>query len=233
MKKDLIEFYNHAKKVCIAEGFKKEIDMVESRTFDETSKEDFFREYVFVVCNSGMKNQIATKIFRKYFEIGIDAINHPGKKKAIKKAELEYSTWFMILKDRKTDKERLELLEKSPFIGKITKYHLARNIGIDCAKPDRHLKRIAEHFGYTVEKILKIKDLKRRIKLDIMDGATPEDALKAHGINPFDEAQFVQWICEDISNKTGDRIGTVDIVLWRFCTIIPPWDRKEWEVPGW
>lgn len=230
---NLITFYNFAKSVCISEGFEKEIQLVEERKFDQMDSEDFFREYVFVVCNSGMKNQVATKIFRNYFKIGIDAINHPGKKKAIKKAELEYSTWFMILKDRKTDKERLELLEKTPFIGKVTKYHLARNLGIDCAKPDRHLKRIAEHFGYTAEKILKIKDLKRRIKLDIMDGASPENALQAYSINPSDEMQFVQWMCKNISKKTGNRIGTVDVILWRFCTIMPPWEQKEGEVIGW
>lgn len=175
MTKNLIAFYNHAKKVCIAEGFKKEIDMVESRTFDKMSKEDFFREYVFVVCNSGMKNQVATKIFRNYFEIGIDAINHPGKKIAIAQLEIYYKTWFNILQDMKTDEERLGLLETLPFIGKITKYHLARNLGIDCAKPDRHLKRIAEHFGY----------------------------------------DNVQKMCLDISKEMGERVGTIDVVLWR------------------
>jgi len=32
--------------------------------------------------------------------------------------------------------------------GPITKYHLARNLGVDCVKPDRHLARLAERFGY-------------------------------------------------------------------------------------
>ena len=190
---NLIAFYNFAKTVCISEGFKEEIDMVESRTFDKMSKEDFFREYVFVVCNSGMKNQIATKIFEKYFEIGLDAINHPGKNAAIMQLEIYYKTWFNILQGIETDEKRLELLETLPFIGRITKYHLARNLGIDCAKPDRHLKRIAEHFGY----------------------------------------DDVQKMCLDISKETGERVGTIDVILWRMSTIIPPWDQKEGKVLGW
>jgi len=175
MEKDMIKFYTFAKKVCISEGFKEEIDMVESRTLDKISEKDFFREYVFVVCNSGMKNKIATKIFKKYFEIGLDAINHPGKKAAISQLEIYYKEWFNILQSMKTDKDRLGLMNILPFIGNITKYHLARNLGIDCAKPDRHLQRIANHFKYN----------------------------------------DVQTMCSYISNETGDRIGTVDVVLWR------------------
>ena len=175
----LIEFYNQAKKDIIQKGYKQEIDYVENRKFKDITVDDFFREYVYVVCNSGMKNQIAEKIFRNYLKVGLDAINHPAKKKAIQKAEQEYTTWFMVLQDRKTDDERLELLELTPFIGKITKYHLARNLGIDCAKPDRHLTRLAERFGYS----------------------------------------DVQQMCKEVSNVTGDRIGTVDVVLWRYSNL--------------
>jgi hypothetical protein len=35
-----------------------------------------------------------------------------------------------------------------PFIGSITARHLAKNLGIDAAKPDRHLARLAVQFGY-------------------------------------------------------------------------------------
>ena len=39
-------------------------------------------------------------------------------------------------------------LESFPFIGPITKFHLAKNIGIDVAKPDRHLSRISKMLGF-------------------------------------------------------------------------------------
>ena len=33
--------------------------------------------------------------------------------------------------------------------GKALGYHLARNLGIDTVKPDRHLIKLTEHFGYS------------------------------------------------------------------------------------
>lgn len=39
-------------------------------------------------------------------------------------------------------------LRKLPFIGPVTSYHLAKNIGIDVVKPDRHLSRLAARLGF-------------------------------------------------------------------------------------
>ncbi|MBA7467119.1 hypothetical protein ES707_02315 [subsurface metagenome] len=40
-------------------------------------------------------------------------------------------------------------LKSLPHIGDITKYHLARNLGLNYAKPDRHLVRISNLFEHT------------------------------------------------------------------------------------
>lgn len=65
------------------------------------------------------------------------------------------------------------------FIGPVTRYHLARNIGADVAKPDRHIIRIAIKYGYP---------------------ETPEG---------------VQDFAQRVSTLTGERVGVVDVVLWR------------------
>ena len=203
MKKDLIKFYNFAKKVCISEGFKEEIQLVEERKFDQIGSEDFFREYAWVVISSGISNKAATSVFRKLMETrDIDAVKHPGKNKALKKADCDYLKWFNLLQDCKTDDEKIKYIQTLPYMGPATSFHFARNLGIDCAKPDRHLQRIAYHFGY-IERI---------------------------GVHQLYD---VQTMCSDISEKTGDRIGTVDIVLWRFCIINSPWKQKEGKVIGW
>jgi hypothetical protein len=44
--------------------------------------------------------------------------------------------------------DALSILETLPFIGSITKFHLAKNLGLEVAKPDRHLVRLADRFGY-------------------------------------------------------------------------------------
>jgi len=184
---NIFEFYNQAKKDIIQKGYKKEIEYVEERKFTDIQPYDFQREFAYVVCNSGMKNQIAEKIFRKYLECGISAIKHPLKKKAIEKSETSFHFWFERLTyDFKTDLERVNYLETLPHIGKTTKYHLARNIGLDVAKPDRHLVRIANYFD-------------------------------------FDN---VQTMCKQISNLSGDRIGTVDVVIWRYCNLNPDFTKS-------
>lgn len=39
-------------------------------------------------------------------------------------------------------------LQKLAFIGPITSWHLAKNLGLDVAKPDRHLVRVSERLGF-------------------------------------------------------------------------------------
>ena len=39
-------------------------------------------------------------------------------------------------------------LQVLPFIGPVTSWHLAKNIGFDVAKPDRHLIRVSERLGF-------------------------------------------------------------------------------------
>ena len=193
---NLIEFYKHAKKVCISEGFEKEIQMVEERRFDQITSDDFFREYAWVIINSGISNKAAISVFRKLMETrNIDVVKHPGKNKALKKADCEYLKWFNLLQDCKTDEKKIDYIQTLPYMGPATSYHFARNLGIDCAKPDRHLKRISWIFGYS----------------------------EYVGCNLVFK---VQDMCITISKETGDRIGTVDIILWRYSLIYPQEIKK-------
>jgi hypothetical protein len=45
-------------------------------------------------------------------------------------------------------------LTKLPYIGPVTSYHLAKNIGIDVVKPDRHLTRLAAELGFCSAEIM-------------------------------------------------------------------------------
>ena len=183
----LLKYYISAKQFVIDNGFQKEIEIVGNREFEEQDEIDFFTEFVYVVLNAGMKNQVAEKIFAKYAKNGLSAVKHEGKRRAIEKAERFYDKWFFMLQKKITLSEKLDYLETLPWIGPITKFHLARNLGIDVAKPDRHLVRIAEHFNY--------KD--------------------------------VQRMCEDISEWKGDRVGVVDVVLWRYANLNSGYLGKE------
>lgn len=110
----------------------------------------FARECIFVICNSGMKAQVAKPIFDRVMvelQAGRSANGAFGHK--LKAAGID-QVWQS--RDRLFTRycdavDKLAFLVTLPFIGDITKFHLAKNFGIQCAKPDRHLDRIAKILG--------------------------------------------------------------------------------------
>jgi len=171
---ELNQFFDSAYLFC-QKYFDKEVSTVENRRFSEQTPESFLRQYVFVVLNSGMKNAVAERIFERFMaNLDLNVIRHLGKKKAIETALSNYQAWFKEI--TKVD-NKLAYLGLLPWIGSVTKYHLARNLGLDFAKPDRHLIRLAEKYSYG------------------------SDVLR---------------MCRDLAELKGLRIGTVDVVLWRY-----------------
>lgn len=99
-----------------------------------------------------MKNTIARKVFDKVRDALFDGalshtvFGHHGKCCAI-------DTIWALREDKfrayLAADDKLAYLATLPWIGDITKYHLAKNFGVDCAKPDVHLQRLADHHGVT------------------------------------------------------------------------------------
>jgi len=137
----------------------------------------FFFEYGWVVVNSGMRNQVAEKIWGRILDSlrtggrVADAFGHPGKAAAIQRAFDEREELFVAYI---ASADKVSFLAEMPWIGPITKWHLAKNFGVDCAKPDRHLSRLAAREGVSVDEL-----------------------------------------CARLATATGDRVATVDLVLWR------------------
>lgn len=179
--------YKRIRAAVIAAGHISDIEWSESVKSPE-SAEVFAREFIFVVCNSGMKNTVAVPIFQKIwaalkkchgFKLVLRSVSaefgHKGKVAAICDMWINKEAYFKAFNNAS---DKLAYLERLQWIGPITKYHLAKNFGVDCAKPDRHLERIAAHYGKTVHDL-----------------------------------------CFSISHVHGDRIATVDVVLWRAAAI--------------
>ncbi len=135
----------------------------------------FWTEFAWVVLNSGMKNQVAERIWarvRPAVESGGSAsavFGHEGKARAI---DAVYRNRERLLKDYMEAQDKIAFLRSLPWIGPITCWHLAKNFGFDVAKPDRHLVRIAGEEG-------------------------------------------VSALCERLAAGSGDRVATVDVVIWR------------------
>lgn len=113
---------------------------------------NFLWETCWVILNSGMKEQIARKIWERIQDAWLEerdiseVFRHKGKVAAIKYVKENSGKLFegYVLAENK-----IEFLKTIPFIGNITCYHLAKNLGHDCVKPDRHLVRVANMYGTT------------------------------------------------------------------------------------
>lgn len=174
--------YLGLKAALVKRGYQDEITWAENIQTCSNA-DDFALEHAFVVCNSGMKAQIARPIFERVKDALLTGhsvaarFGHVGKVQAINHVwshrEAYYGHFRAWVIDEPID-EQLAWYRKLPWIGKITAYHLAKNLGVDCCKPDRHL-----------------------VRLTAIVSMEPEE------------------LCHWLAGKTGDRVATVDTVLWR------------------
>lgn len=108
--------------------------------------EAFAREAIYVICNSGMRFTVAGPIYERCIAALDDGrsatqvFGHPGKSVAIDTIWRDREALFEAYQ---TQTDSLAFLHSMPWIGPVTRYHLAKNLGADTAKPDVHLERLA------------------------------------------------------------------------------------------
>ena len=169
MTNTLASRYIFAKNFVIKEGYEDEINWQASLCFDDVDESTFLRELAWVVLSSGMRERVVRNLFNEIsncfftwasakiivdnentcFYEAIRYFNNKPKILAIINASHKInSLGFSRLK--KTIRENpIETLREFQYIGPVTVYHLAKNIGLHVAKPDRHLTRIANMGGYS------------------------------------------------------------------------------------
>ena len=136
-------------------GYKAAIEWSENIRMPANA-EDFASEAIYVICNSGMANRIALPIFEDCMTALRSgrscktAFGHPGKSDAIDYIWKKRRSLYRKL--LKAD-DLIEFCETLPWIGRTTKFHLAKNLGADVAKPDVHLNRLAEPEGVTAQEL--------------------------------------------------------------------------------
>lgn len=160
-------YYVQAKAFTL-EFYKDTYDRILNTKLSEVSKERFFREYVWSVHTSGFSAKAVSSFWERLIEaygrlnemgdLGSvmsrvsPVVNNPAKIKAVHKTatelmQAEHQFGWETYRDNniKTPGD----LTRFGFIGPITKFHLARNIGMtDFVKPDLHLERMAKYWGY-------------------------------------------------------------------------------------
>jgi hypothetical protein len=163
----LLDFYLTAKEQVIVAGFAREIDAVDWARVDLT-EEVFLGESAWVVLCSGFRASVvrdrfsgvssaflgwssATEISTRRDECIRDGLRHFNSTRKLS-AIADIAAVAAV-----TGVERIRALNGEelvafcaglPFVGPITAYHLAKNLGADVAKPDRHLTRLAKDLGF-------------------------------------------------------------------------------------
>jgi hypothetical protein len=200
------EFYIDAKRILIAMGLSHEIDWQYQASTKVVNESTFMSEYAWVVLNSGMRESVIAKRFRRILDLfrhfsDLEHIldnelciresmcllfNNKAKMNSIFAsakliAEFPFTKWWSDLCECNSPAALLS--DSLPYMGPATSLHLLKNLGFQVMKPDRHLVRIASMWKF----------------------------------------KSAQSLCSSISEITGDPIPVVDIVLWR--TAERHWDR--------
>jgi hypothetical protein len=173
--------YREIRAAIAAAGYEHEIEWAQTVKPPETA-DDFASEAIWVILCSGMKAQVARIIQARVRDainsgkpVKGNVLGRSGKAAAIDAIWAQRHTFYQAFREAG---DKIEFCRSLPWIGNITKWHLAKNLGVDCAKPDVHLERVAKHYGTTPAKL-----------------------------------------CGDLAALTGDRIATVDLVIWRACNL--------------
>ncbi len=117
---------------------------------------DFLGMYVWAVVHAGLSRQAAKAIEGRVLDAideGRDlrtVLRHDGKRQAIERMLEDYEEVF---EDYRAAQDKISFLGNLPWVGKITKYHMAKYLGVDCIKPDLHMERIAEPEGVTPDEL--------------------------------------------------------------------------------
>ncbi|MFZ5621442.1 MAG: hypothetical protein ACOY5W_10500 [Pseudomonadota bacterium] len=186
----LISAYGVARREVIQAGYAEEIIWQELRTPNQVSEQEFLEQYAWVVLSSGMKEAVIRRRFgaikRAFMEFSsahsivrnvnrcrksaLSVFAHERKIEAICDTARWLSTigiWSVVagLKN-----EGPKYLAQLPYMGPATSFHLAKNLGLDVVKPDRHLVRIAETAGYcSVDELCKYISTHVSEKISVVD----------------------------------------------------------------
>lgn len=161
--------YLDAKGWMVSSQYAGEVAWTESLSRNFLTEEEFLKETAWVIFCSGFRESVVRKKFGfislAFFDwLSADAIADDGlncvrmalpyfknekKLKAIvQTAEILAEVGFGKFK-KELMRDPLGMLQALPYIGPITSLHLAKNLGFQFAKPDRHLQRLADTLGFS------------------------------------------------------------------------------------
>jgi hypothetical protein len=165
----VLELFQTAQSTVIKSGYGWEIEWQRELKFSGFSESDFLRESAWVILCSGFRESTVRNNFdyislcfcdwesaKEIIENHVTCIltasaafrNDRKLSAIIKVAEAVHEEGFLKFK-KSIQANPIQKLQELPFIGPITSWHLAKNLGLNVAKNDRHLARMAFNWGYS------------------------------------------------------------------------------------
>lgn len=163
----LADRYLLMKERVIQAGFFWEIDWQGTRSLSRLAEDEFLAEGAWVILCSGMREAVVKQRYKAISEaflewVSADAIaeqrvaceeralrsfRHQPKIRAIGSLCEKVSMWGFDQILQHVELDGITFLQSFDFIGPVTSLHLAKNIGLEVVKPDRHLTRMATAIG--------------------------------------------------------------------------------------
>lgn len=170
------------------------------------SPDEFAFECFYVICVAGFKQDYAKIMCNKIInfvknneKFTIEDLStiykNKLKIKAIKNVWDYRALYNYNFYNCETVEDKVDFLGTLPYVGNITKFHLARNLGLNFVKYDIWIQRLGVALYGAEEFVDKVNNTK----------LLPE--IKYYCDIMFDEIQ----------KKTNEKVGFIDVVLWRAC----------------
>lgn len=190
LKTEPVDFYTAARHDVLQSKYFHELEWQDTLDIDDLTESKLLREAAWVVINSGFREKTARKYFSNIslsfgdwesadhivtnrelcVNCALDSFNHKQKMNAIVGIAEEVSRNGFESFRCEIIADPILALSKLPYIGPVTVWHLAKNIGCDVAKPDRHIVRVANTFGFEcVQEFCKFISINTGDKVSVVD----------------------------------------------------------------
>ena len=168
--------------------------------------EEFAEEVFYVICVAGFRQKTAKMICNKIkdyirsstnpnFDDMIKIYGNVNKVKAILEVWNNRKELHKEFYKLSNPELKLDFLSKLPHIGHITKYHIARNLGVNFVKYDIWIQRLGVALYGEIEYVNKISNSKLNVK-----------------IKEICDKMFL-----DLEEQINEKTGYIDVVLWKAC----------------
>lgn len=165
----IVMLYRHARRKVVDAGYEWEIEWQANRDLGRITETEFLREAAWIILSAGFRESVVRRHFGAISDAFLDwsdaktisqeieacrekameVFGNERKIGAIAEIVARVAEDGMDYIKEQIRAEGVNFLQKLPYVGPTTVYHLAKNIGFDVIKPDRHLVRMAEASGHS------------------------------------------------------------------------------------